>query len=102
MRAGNLTESEPKYSIMGLTRKKTEKTEKICSLVAHTEYVLESRSSIDRPKLTTQTVQEALQIRELRLLGRRRILALVGELLDRGGDRHPWDFLVCEDALPTP
>jgi hypothetical protein len=39
------------------------KTEKICSLVAPAENVLESRCSIDRPELATQTVQEALQVR---------------------------------------
>jgi hypothetical protein len=63
--------------------------ENLCSLVAHSWNVLESRCSIDRPELTTQTVQEALQVRELRLLGRRRILAHIGELLERGSDRHP-------------
>ena len=58
--------------------------------------------SINSAELTTQTVQEALQVRELRLLGRRRILAHVGELLERGSDRHPRHFLICEKTLPTP
>jgi len=52
--------------------------ENICILVAHAENVLES---IDGQELATQTVQEALQVHELRLLGRRRLLAEVGELL---------------------